>query len=109
MDIRKGFRAVGKGLGAVAKGFAQGINDWAEMEDKQKKEQLSRRIEMHNADIMELDAEALRSLKWMSSDQLKAVFKGKAVKIKNDPEVWEEMKWMSSAQLDAIFGDNRPV
>lgn len=109
MDIRKGFKAVGKGLGAVAKGFAEGINAWAELEDKQKKEQLSRRIEKHNADIIELDGETLSRLKWMGSDQLKAVFKGKTVKIKNDPEVWSQMKWMSSDQLDAIFGDDNPV
>lgn len=53
-----------------------------------------------------LTAEKISNLKWMSTNELAAIYKyGKRkVKIADDPRAYSELKWMTSSQLKAIFG-----
>ena len=53
-----------------------------------------------------LTADDLRQLRWMSTDQLRAIFNGHqdTVRVENSPEAYKELKWMSTDQLRAIFG-----
>lgn len=51
-----------------------------------------------------LKAEDLKQLCGMSSWQLERIFKGKKVKLADDPAVYRELKNFSSWQLEKIFG-----
>lgn len=52
-----------------------------------------------------LKAEDLKQLCGMSSWQLERIFKGKKVKLADDPAVYRELKNFSSWQLEKIFGE----
>lgn len=53
-----------------------------------------------------LNADELRQLRWMSVDQLRALFKGRqgTFRIEKSPDAYRQLRWMSTEQLKAIFG-----
>jgi len=60
---------------------------------------------------MTLTADILKELKWMSAQQLYAIFGGgkkKKAVINNDPAAWKELRWFSADELKAIFGEEGP-
>lgn len=63
-----------------------------------------------DAEIFELGSDELRQMKWMSPEQLNAIFghgkRQKAVLKKGDPiMLFNALKWFSEDQLEAIFGE----
>ena len=77
-----------------------------EMEDRIREE--NSEPETEPEETVTLSKEELRQLRWMSSEQLRAIFGGgKKRKVRLDKtsaDIYSMLKWFSAEQLDAIFG-----
>lgn len=100
--VISGVKTTGKIFGALARGFVEGAEHYAEAQ--RKAERLGQAPEIDLPTTITLGAEQLKQLKGLSTWQLEAMFKGKKVVMDNEPATYAQLKYFSSFQLDAIFG-----
>lgn len=90
---------------AFLEGLGEGIDHVIEIREDARKMGYSGDRLGTDGEIV-LDAKMAHEIKWMGTEQLKAIFAGRKVRLSSDPQAWREIKWMSSDQLKAIFGEN---
>lgn len=98
-----GVKTTGAIFGALARGFVEGAEHYAEAQ--RKAERLGQAPEIDLPTTITLGAEQLKQLKGLSTWQLDAMFKGKKVIMDNEPATYAQLKYFNSFQLDAIFGE----
>lgn len=104
-NLRNAWIFTKKAVGAFFNGLADGIDKV--MEIRTNATPIACR-EDPGTDIFLIDANVAREIKWMSPEQLRAMFAGRKAKMSGEPEAWKAMKWMSPEQLKAIFGNGGP-
>ncbi len=62
--------------------------------------------EEHNDKPIILTAAKLKELRWMTAQQIGAIYKYGKVKVRvaDDANAYKELRWMSQNQLEALFG-----
>lgn len=97
-----------KAVGALINGLAEGLYKVIEIRASTSPIMSSTGDATWSKDVFIIDADVAKELKWMSPDQLRAMFNGRKVKTSPDPDVWKSLKWMSPDQLNAVFGNGGP-
>lgn len=100
--ITSGVKTTGAIFGALARGFVEGAEHYAEAQ--RKADRLGQVPEINLPTTITLGAEQLKQLKGLNTWQLEAMFKGKRVVMDNDPATYAQLKFFNSWQLEAIFG-----
>lgn len=100
--VISGVKTTGKIFGALARGFVEGAEHYAEAQ--RKAERLGQAPEIDLPTTVTLGAEQLKQLRGLNSWQLEAMFKGKKVVMDNEPATYAQLKNFNSWQLEAIFG-----
>jgi hypothetical protein len=65
----------------------------------------SQSVSSSTPDTIIFTAEKLREIRWMDYQAIRALCKGKNVKIDDSPSAYRELRWLNPQQISAIFGE----
>lgn len=100
--VISGVKTTGKIFGALARGFVEGAEHYAEAQ--RRAERICQTPDISLPTTVTLGAEHLKQLKGLNTWQLEAMFKDKKVVMDNEPATYAQLKNFNSWQLEAIFG-----